>query len=115
MKIKLITTPETLHLAVSLGAEPKLSYLLLYSCLGISALTDLRNRAPCMTMEVLYNISPSCVHSRSDSERFAAFSNLTFPMSWKFQVPVIVFPKNEDRPCLGESNQSYLLTCKASK
>lgn len=38
VKIKPIRTPESLHLAVSQGAEPKLSYLLLYSCLGISAL-----------------------------------------------------------------------------
>lgn len=73
MKIKPITTPESLHLAVSLGTEPKLSYLLLYSRLGISAVIDLRNRAPCMTIEVLYNISLSYVHARSDSKRFLEF------------------------------------------
>lgn len=73
MKIKLIMTPESLHLALSLGAEPELSYLLLYSCLGISAVIDLRNRAPCMTMEMLYNISLSCVHARSDAKRFLKF------------------------------------------
>lgn len=78
MKIKLITTPESLHLALSLGTEPKLSYLLLYSSLGISAVIDLRNRAPCMTMEVSYNISLSCVHARSDSKRFLEF--YFFPM-----------------------------------
>lgn len=73
MKIKLITTPESLHLALSPGTEPKLSYLLLYRRLGISAVIDLRNRAPCMTMEVLYNISLSCVHARSDAKRFLEF------------------------------------------
>lgn len=73
MKIKLIMTPVSLHLALSPGTEPKLSYLLLYSRLGISAVIDLRNRAPCMAMEVLYNISLSCVHARSDSKRFLEF------------------------------------------
>lgn len=73
MKIKLITTPESLHLALSLGTEPELSYLLLYSRLGISAVIDLRNRAPCMTMEMLYNISLPCVHARSDARRFLEF------------------------------------------
>lgn len=112
-KIRLILTPGSFRLALSPGAEPKPPYLHLYSCRGISALTDLRNRAPRMTMAGRRSISPSWVCSRSDSGPFVAFSNLTFPVRGRFQVPAIVFAEKKGRPSLGESNQAYLLTCKA--
>lgn len=49
-----------------------------------------------MTMEALCNVSPSCAHSRADSERFMSVSVLTFPMGWKFQVLGTAFLAKED-------------------